>query len=328
MSRPCGRRALGQWRRTRQLAGRPRIPGNRGPCRRLRSPDPAVQPSRKTDVVLEVTVGAPDYASSVSPALGRSGAPGRETGTWLVRPGRGLGRAGSAQAGARLLRAPPSPTTAHAASRSKAPTNTDSAANASRSLTSSRSWLQPMTARMVRCLGSRERTSPPSRSSGWPRPVASCSSDREAILAAASSSASGSPSSLRTMPCSLVVVERSHGVHRAGAGHEHRAGGSVVEPAQVDDLLARRPQRLARGRKDLEVGTARKESGGEFRHALDDVLAGVEDEQSASPRQIVAEEIDLVPGDSASWSARATVGATSASCRHLGELHEPHRSRD
>jgi hypothetical protein len=34
------------------------------------------------------------------------------------------------------------------------PTNTDSAANASRSLTSSRLWLQPMTARIVRCLGS------------------------------------------------------------------------------------------------------------------------------------------------------------------------------
>ena len=33
--------------------------GNRGPFRRLRSPDPAIQPSRKSDVVLEVTAARP-----------------------------------------------------------------------------------------------------------------------------------------------------------------------------------------------------------------------------------------------------------------------------
>jgi hypothetical protein len=125
----------------------------------------------------------------------------------------------------------------------------------------------------------------------------------------------------------LVVVERRRGAHRSGAGHEHRAGRSVVEPAQVDDLLARRPQRLARGRQDLEVGTARKEGGGQFRRSLDHMLASVEDEQASSPRQIVADEIDLVPRRLGQLECPSHSGGDIGIGRHSGELHEPHLPR-
>jgi hypothetical protein len=40
--------------------------GNRGPYRRLRSPDPAVQPSHKSDVVLVVTAARPAHATVVA----------------------------------------------------------------------------------------------------------------------------------------------------------------------------------------------------------------------------------------------------------------------
>ena len=41
--------------------------GNRGPCRRFRSPDPAVQPSRKSDVVLAVTAARPITPATPAP---------------------------------------------------------------------------------------------------------------------------------------------------------------------------------------------------------------------------------------------------------------------
>ena len=52
------------------------------------------------------------------------------------------------------------------------------------------------------------------------------------------------------------VVERRRCVHRSGAGPEQFGARSIVQSAQLDDVLARRPQRLAGGRQDPQVGTA------------------------------------------------------------------------
>ena len=94
----------------------------------------------------------------------------------------------------------------------------------------------------------------------------------------------------------LVVVDVCYRVHRPGACHEQLRARSLIEPAKTDDVLARRCQRLAGGRQDPQVGTLREQGGGEFGHALDDALTGVEDKQSLVPGKIVAEVVGLVPG--------------------------------
>ena len=252
-----GRRALGDGVRRGCSQVVRASAGNRGPCRRLRSPDPAIQLSRKSDVVLDVTA-----ARAITHGWCRllSGEVPHQVEKPVPGPSGQVGdlaRAVSAQGGARLLGDPVA--------------DHSTCCVAVEGPHEHRQCGERLPVAHVEQVMAPADDSPHrevsrvARADVTPQQVEWLAEACGELLHREGGDSGGSQLERQRKPVELaddgphlVVVERSHGAHRSGAGHEHRAGRSVVEPAQVEDLFASRSQWLARGRKDPEVGTARQ----------------------------------------------------------------------
>ena len=71
-------------------------------------------------------------------------------------------------------------------------------------------------------------------------------------------------------------------------------------------------------------GPARQQSGRQPRHRLDDVFDDIEDKQASAPGQVVADEIDLMPGGLGQLECPSHARGDTAG-QDRGEVHKPHR---
>ncbi len=185
--------------------------------------------------------------------------------------------------------------TASTASMVHPPAKTAIRRKHTRSVSLSRSWLHSMAASRVRCRGSPARLPPVSSRNLLPSRADSCATVSALTRAAASSMASGMPSSWRQMSLTAARVLRGQG--ETGAGQR----GAVAE--QPDRLsLGRgpripcvrrghgqrrdRPARLARhaqpglaGGQDPKLRTAAQQGRDHVGGGVDDVFAVVHDQQ-------------------------------------------------
>ena len=144
-------------------------------------------------------------------------------------------------------------TTASAASSAKEPAKTESRGRTARSGSVSRSKLQSIAARSVRCLGSAVRLPPVSRRNRSSRRAAIWAGGRERTRAAASSTASGIPSSRRQIcataaPFAVVssnagATARARSTNRRTASHSAiaaRSGGPASTSGSVIEVTGSR----------------------------------------------------------------------------------------
>ena len=226
-------------------------------------------------------------------ATGRRGAPGR----------RGC-RGGRRRPAARRDR-PASPATAAAASSVQPPANTDSRRSSRWSASSSRSQLQSMSACSVCWRGTAVRRPPVRRRNRSPRPCAISAADRTLTRAAASSRASGMPSSRRqisTTGAAVVASSRKEGsvvvarstnsrtasVAATASGSSWSSDRGHRQRRHGEGRLARHAQRLAARREDVQRAAGREQVLDELGRRLDQVLAVVEQQEQV----LAAQEVD------------------------------------
>ena len=192
--------------------------------------------------------------------------------------------------------ASPSVATAVAEARSNAPANTATRRNTARSSSSSRSWLQSITARNDRCRPvapswSAERPSRRSRSS---RPVRSPSTPSEATRAAASSMARGMPSSRpQISPTSEGSVSRS--APPVAARSTNSTGASSPSGGTATTRSPPTPRRSRLVASTTSSGQSARAVSTQRRGVVQDVLAVVEDDQRRPTAERLADD-DLERG--------------------------------
>ena len=206
-------------------------------------------------------------------------------------------------------------------------------------LRSSRSWLQSMAPRSVRWRSGRSRPPADSRPSRSPRRWAIAAGDRSRIRAAASSIASGRPSSRRTIsatcvPFSAVSAEVGPDGHRSLDEQAHRLRLQERFRPSVD---TRRGQRQRRDRElllagDPQRGPARHDDRqlwrrpqqvGDDRGARDDLLEVVEHQQRGAVLEVVLHAIDGRPLRGEQPDGRGDRRRHEVRIGHRRERHEP-----
>ena len=186
------------------------------------------------------------------------------------------------------------------------PANTDRRFSTSCSAGASRSYDQSIAARRVACRSTAPRSPPASRRKRWSSRCASCAGLKTGILAAASSNASGIPSSRRTtsatadafssvtLKSALTACARSTKTRTAslsattsqfvGVGHAERWHGH--------DVLTRKSQAFA-ARREHDDSRARVRHGADQPgHGREQVLAVVEHQEQLFRTQEVHEGLD------------------------------------
>ncbi len=277
---------------------------------------------------------------AASRACGSAGRCAAAAGT--CRPGR--------PAGPRCpRRAPPAPTTTcSAASVDTPPGKTARRSTRSRSVVESRSQLHSTTARRVRCRGRAVRLPPVSRRKRSSSRSASCSTGMVRLRAAASSRASGRPSSRRqiwaTASALSPVSAKSGRTARARSTNRSTAGTRVSRPradrrcrggAAGRGAAARRTATAARGwwPAPAAAGQAPSRASTSSAAAIEDVLAVVEDQQHRGGVQHLDQPVaGTAHVHGASLQGRDVPGPDRvdhrgqhvARVRDLGQLHDPH----
>src|SRR5215212_1240041 len=131
-----------------------------------------------------------------------------------------------------------SDTTTSEASRENPPAKTESLLNTFRSRSQSSSWLQSRVPLIVRCLSAAVRP-PPVSSSREPSSLSDiCSKDRVPTLAAASSMASGIPSSLlhtSATACALPAVKAKEGSRLRARARNRRADSDLSSSSTMNE---------------------------------------------------------------------------------------------
>ena len=125
------------------------------------------------------------------------------------------------------------------------------------------------------------------------RRAAICSTGIVRSRAAASSIASGRPSSRRQISATAGCRSEA-GRDRAGAIEEQLDRGIVAERRDRDEVLARDRQRLAAGRDDPQARAGAEQRVGQRRGGADQVLAVVEAEDRLAVEQHVDQPLEPV----------------------------------
>ncbi len=268
-------RHLGVEQRAATAAGRPRAaPGRRvrpARCSRRRAARAPRRrrsggPGRTRPPIRAAGSGGPRRSRRAPPATGPPAGPGR--------PGR------SAQ-------------TCSAASGVQPSGNTASRASTTRSVSSSRSQLQPITAVSVRCRGGTSRCTVVSNRKRSSSRSTTPRTPSARTRVAASSNASGRPSRRRQSWATAVarlLVEAETALLRGGAGDEQpgrrrapdRVQVTVVRHRQrgyLPEQLTGQPERLPAGGQHAHPGHVAQQPGDQLGDRFDDVFAVVQHEQ-------------------------------------------------